>query len=247
MQIALPQKALPQLVKEMPMHSDEMAQLLRRAIREGVLQPGQPLVQEELAKRFNVSRIPVREALRTLTAEGLLVSRPGGGASVVDLTATEVAELWDLRLAIEPTLAFAIVENASPVDLRRWYQFINIMDSQEGDPEAWVRTNYQFHQEMYVAAKKPHTERILMSLYDFTVRYDILYLKEYKRYASLNDEHRDILKAITSRNPQLLSQLITAHFTPLRKTLSERLDRSKDLLDSLRSLYGSIDSNGSIR
>ncbi len=218
------------------MHSDEMAQLLRRAIREGVLQPGQPLIQEELAKKFKVSRIPVREALRTLTAEGLLVSRPGGGASVVDISATEVSELWDLRLAIEPTLAFAIVENASPVDLRRWYELTNIMDTQKGNPEAWVKTNYQFHQEMYAAANKPHTERILMSLYDFTVRYDVLYLKEYKRYASLNDEHRDILKAITARNPQLLSQLITAHFTPLRKTLAERLDRSKDPLDPLRSL-----------
>ncbi len=225
------------------MHSDEMVRILRQGIREGVLQPGQVLVQEELAKRFKVSRIPVREALRMLSAEGLLTSRPGGGASVVDLSAAEVAELWDLRLAIEPTLAFSIVENARPADLRHWEELINVMDTQEGQPDRWVKTNYDFHCDMYSIAKKPHTERILQSLFDFTVRYDNLYLREFKRYASLNEEHRDILGAIKRRDPQLLSQLIFSHFTPLRKTLIDRLAPKADALDAIKGLSGYIDSS----
>src|SRR5471032_930560 len=136
------------------MHSDEMAKILRQGIREGVLQPGQVLVQEQLAERFKVSRIPVREALRMLTAEGLLTSKPGGGATVVNLSAVEVAELWDIRLAIEPTLAFPIVENVRPSDLRRWEEFISMMDTQDGDPEKWVKMNYAFHCDMYSIVNK---------------------------------------------------------------------------------------------
>jgi DNA-binding GntR family transcriptional regulator len=215
------------------MQPEEMAKILRQAVREGVLAPGQPLVQEDLAKRFNVSRIPVREALRLLTGDGLIVNRPGGGSAVRTLHATEVAELYDLRLAIEPALAAAIVANARPVDVKRWAGWIQTMDDQTGLD--WTRTNYSFHVDMYSAADRPHTFRIISSIFDFTQPYSKLYIEASGRYVSSNNEHRAMLSAIERRNAQDLFGIMDAHLRISRTELIEFLE-SRDIGDALQAL-----------
>ena len=95
------------------MRPDEIASAVRRAVLERVISPGQVINQEELAKRFGVSRIPLREALRTLVGEGLIIIKPGLGAIVTELDPDAVDELYGLRLRLEPSLASDIVEPVS--------------------------------------------------------------------------------------------------------------------------------------
>ena len=87
------------------MKTDDVATLLRRAIREGVLAPGEDLVQEEIAGRLGVSRVPLREALRGLAAVGVVQMTHGRGFRVTKLEVQEVEELYNLRLRIEPFIA----------------------------------------------------------------------------------------------------------------------------------------------
>ena len=89
------------------MRPDEIASAVRRAVLERVIHPGQVLNQEELAKWFGVSRIPLREALRTLVGEGLIIIKPGLGAIVTELDLEAVDELYGLRLRLEPPLAWS--------------------------------------------------------------------------------------------------------------------------------------------
>src|ERR1041385_6831144 len=125
-----------------------MAEVLTRGIREGVLSPGQTLIQEELARRFGVSRIPVREALRTLAAEGL-ISFQDGTAVVTRLNREEMEELYELRLQLEPRMAEAVVEACSELDLKRLAKLATDMEAHAGDKERWSKLNYEFHRRMY--------------------------------------------------------------------------------------------------
>lgn len=218
------------------MQPEEMAQILRQGIREGLLRPGQPLVQEDLAKRFNVSRIPVREALRMLASDGLIISRPGGGTAVKALSVVEVEELYDLRISIEPTLASAIVESARPADLKRWSDWVRDLDNETG--QAWVKTNYKLHIDMYAVAERPHTYRIIASILDFTQQYSNLYMATSKRYSAANEEHRAMLLAIESRDVKRLAQLIREHLRTARTELVRLLQArpAEDVLTALRDM-----------
>src|SRR5579872_4601468 len=120
------------------MRPDEIVSLLRRAIRERVLEPGQSLNQDDLAKRFGVSRVPLREALRTLVGEGLVVMRPGIGAVVTELDPGELDELLCLRAQLEPPLTAAIVGRAGPPDFAALRQMVAQMAKlASSDRDAW--------------------------------------------------------------------------------------------------------------
>ncbi|MBO0849785.1 MAG: GntR family transcriptional regulator, partial [Pseudonocardia sp.] len=82
---------------------NDIADELRAAIADGVFPPGHRLVHEELADRFGVSRIPLREAIRTLVGEGLVQSPAGRGTFVTALDLAEIDEIYDLRKLVEPS------------------------------------------------------------------------------------------------------------------------------------------------
>src|SRR5678815_5398232 len=89
---------------------DLIAESLREEILRGVLAPGQALRQEELAERFGVSRLPVRDALLRLEAQGLVHVYPNRGAFVISLSADEVSEIYEMRILLEGD----IIERAVP-------------------------------------------------------------------------------------------------------------------------------------
>ena len=93
-----------------------IADVLREGIRQGMLAPGQPLIQASIAEAMGVSRIPVREALHALASEGLVTFGEDGGARVTALAPEEVDELWTLRALLESHMAGPIAANATPAD-----------------------------------------------------------------------------------------------------------------------------------
>ena len=96
---------------------ERIADQLRREIRRGEIPPGGLLVQDELARRFGVSRNPLREALAALSGEGLVELRAGRRAVVRELSPAELVELYDLRIRLEPVLAPWIIDAAAPRDV----------------------------------------------------------------------------------------------------------------------------------
>ena len=126
-----------------------LAAALRAEIAEGRLAPGAALRQDELAGRFGTSRIPVREALRTLQAEGLVTYAPNRGAVVAVVTPKEIQEMLEVRIALECHAVRMAVPLAAESDLDAIRCILQAYDVAP-DAGTWSMMNWQFHWALYL-------------------------------------------------------------------------------------------------
>lgn len=220
------------------MHPDEIANLLRRALRQRILPPGQALNQDDLAKRFGVSRIPLREALRTLAGEGLIIMRPGVGAVVTELTPAEVEELYDLRLLLEPPLADAIVRQVRPRDVQELEVMVNRMDALGAaqDREAWSTQNYAFQRHLHELSGKRHHVRLVTQVLNLVEPYSRIYAHVLNSVESAQDEHHEMVDALSARDGGRLRALLETSIRTTRDRLiveAQAADESPDPLEIL--------------
>jgi DNA-binding GntR family transcriptional regulator len=225
------------------MTPDEVAEVLRQAIRERVLVPGAPLVQDDLARRLGTSRMPVREALRILASEGVIQMTRGSGATVSELRADEVAELYELRLKLEPDLAEAIVGNCRAPDLERFKQLLAEMARAKNDPGRWARANFEFHAMQYDLARRPHTQRILAGLLTMVQPYSMRNVNELGGRSDADHEHVGMVRAIEERNPREFARLVRQHLSTARDRLLKSFAAAGDA-DPLKGLRDLADGGG---
>jgi DNA-binding GntR family transcriptional regulator len=198
----------------------KIADVLRQAIRAGVLAPGTALVQRDLAEILNVSRIPVRDALQTLSAEGL-VTLTEGRARVTELSSEDIDELYNLRRLIEPALAEPIVNNHTRVDLRRLEHLVDLMDEQEPADEKgpWAQTNFAFHDRLYAAARRPMFHRIALQLLGLVESYSRTAVFHLGGWSQSQQEHRLMIQAVTERDAAELHRLLDVHLARAQRDL----------------------------
>lgn len=205
-------------------YAEVIAELIRQGIREGLLDPGTPLIQDDLARRFGVSRVPVREALRIVAAEGLVTIRRGGGAAVISLRSEEVAELYDLRLLVEPGLSAFIVERVSRDDISRLKMLVAKMEevaSVIGDQEIalWGRANFSFHRTLYEIAGRPYTVDIVESLLTRVQPYSLISVFRLGNLEQASHDHMGMINACESNDPVELERLIKSHLMSAKQRL----------------------------
>lgn len=136
---------------------------LRDALLRGRYKPGSELIQTELAARYSVSRIPIRDALRELAEEGLVAIDDGGSARVISLTHQECSEVFELRILLEcDCLAIA----APRLDARALEEIDRVRRKADLDANTpgWADGDWQFHQSIYLHARRPRQMRIIFSL-----------------------------------------------------------------------------------
>jgi DNA-binding GntR family transcriptional regulator len=154
------------------MRPEEIAAALRRAVRERAIRPGQAMNQDVLAKQFGVSRIPLREALRTLVGEGLVTMKPGLGAVVTELRPSEVQELYGLRLQLEPPLAEDIVDHVRRRDVDDLAASVARMaELGEAETEEWSSATYRFNRRLYEISEKKHAVRLVVQVLNLVEPY----------------------------------------------------------------------------
>ena len=219
------------------MKSEQVATLLRRAIREGVLKPGEDLIQEEIAGRLGVSRVPLREALRSLAAVGVVQMNPGRGFRVTSLELSEIVELYMLRLRIEPFIAQDVVEHARAGQIKALAELDQAMRAADG-AEAWANLNYDFHLSMYEVAGANHTVRIVRQLLDMVEPYSRLYVHELHNLDRVQHEHDSMIEAIGRGDVETLREMIVAHLEGARDGLVEFMTAGKPEIDPLSRLVG---------
>ncbi|MFC7453505.1 GntR family transcriptional regulator [Insolitispirillum peregrinum] len=191
--------------------SDYIAQALKSAIIGGSIPPGEPLRQDEIAAQFDVSKIPVREALKRLEAEGLVTIERNRGAVVAGFSSDEITEYVEIRAALESFAAqqAALRITADSLDLA-WSH----MDNFRLQEEAGARTelNWLFHSTLYRDANRPILMAELRSLYDKLERYvrASLALDAGEPIRS-NIGHVGILEAFRRRDADAAAQLTRAH------------------------------------
>lgn len=194
---------------------------LREAIIAGKLAPGSALRQEELAKRFASSRMPIREALRTLNAEGLVQLIPNKGAIVSPIDANELRENFEMREVAETLAIRLAVPNLSNAQIDRAAQIqAAIVGSEVID---FGPANKAFHTTLYAPAERPRLIAHILGLHDIADRYLRFTLLHLDYIVRSSDEHDAILEACYRRDVEAAVRLTSAHITHAGRTLERFL------------------------
>jgi DNA-binding GntR family transcriptional regulator len=188
---------------------------LRARITDGSLAPGQRLIETALAQEFNVSRIPVREALRSLESEGLVTMVPRRGIVVTELTREDVEHVYDVRAVLEP-LAFRLAAQrgtaAEKAELKDLVEQ-SATSATEGDHEETVRLNFLFHQAVTRMAGNPF---LASSLEPLTGRLQWLIGHGYEHERDIA-EHSALLRAIEAGDGDEAARLTVEHISAGRQ------------------------------
>lgn len=209
---------------------------LREAILNGVFQSGQALRQEELAKRFGVSRAPLREALPRLEAEGIVVQHPRRGYSVALLDVDEITEIFDIRILIEGRTAYFATSNCSQDDLERLGAILTEMEALDLSHGSmvvkWFELNSRFHDLLNLISRKHHYCRLAEQLRTSVESYIRIEVSVTGNVDQAQREHRQILSALQERDADRVSALLQDHCKHTAARLIAGLKRREALRDA---------------
>ena len=195
---------------------------LRNAIINGDLAVGEALRQDEIAKLFNVSRIPVREALSRLEEQGLVRTQRYKGAVVSGLSAEEATVIFDFRLLVEPEIIRRAVPRISREELGQARDFCRAF-SESGDPMSWGDLNREFHSKLYNASDlKFHLEVMdnAMNRIDRYLRAQLVLSNGMER---ANHEHFGILEDCEAGDAERAAELTAAHIRGVKDSFLKHL------------------------
>ena len=199
-----------------------IAAALRSAILTGELRSGQPLPQDEIAARFGASKIPAREALVQLKAEGLVTLLPNRGAYVSALSPDEVDEIYAMRGVLETLAVRRAVPRMTRSDFVRAAGLIEIMDG-ERDPIAWSSLNWEFHAVLYRAAGMARLLDHVRMLHANVQRYLVNYLTNVDYHDQAQLQHRLILDLCKSGDANGAAATLAHHLDQAAVKMVARL------------------------
>lgn len=184
----------------------QVADVLRQRIHAGEAVEGDKLMQEELAAEFGISKVPVREALHLLEAEGLISQQFHRGAVVAGLSPSQLMELFELRVRIETWLLGLAAGNARPDDFAAASD-LNRQCRDSDDPiEAWD-LNWRFHEALYRPAGKDYALQHVRKIHSQTARYVRLHYSLVTDRTEIAEQHEGILRLLRDRDPGLEAAL----------------------------------------
>ncbi|MEQ8446573.1 MAG: GntR family transcriptional regulator [Pelagibacterium sp.] len=197
---------------------DVIYDALRDAIIRGEIEEGEPLRQDTIAQMFNVSRIPVREAMQRLEAQGLVLSERYKGVVVASLSHDQITEIFQFRALVEPTVIELAVPLMSEESLKAAQHYCDAFAA-ETDPLRWGDLNRDFHTALYKDSDKKFFLTMIDKTNDLVERYVrlVLYLTQGMRSAI--EEHQAILDACKARKPELAAELTRQHIDQAGKAL----------------------------
>ena len=205
--------------------SSAIAEQLRQAILAGTRAAGSPLRQDALAAEFGVSRIPVREALFQLEAEGLVRIEPHKGTLVAGFALDEIDDVFDLRVMLEPRLLRLSAPRLLPSD----YQEVAGFDAAfaeaiaQRDVARWGELNAQLHLGLYRRAALPRTLAIVGALLQSSDRYTRVQLNREAALARAQREHRKLINLCREGHTDEACLHLVAHIESVRRDLHRLL------------------------
>ncbi len=196
---------------------------LREAIISGRLRPGQRLMEIQLAEELGVSRTPVREAIRKLELEGLVLMIPRKGAYVAEISMKDIADVFEIRRALEGLAARLAAERSTEEEVDRLERLLfQIAEKAAGnDLDACVELDTQFHAQLMAASHNPRLSQLLGNLYEQIQRFRSTSLSHPGRIKLALEEHKKIVDAISQRNAKLAQALAYEHIENAENSLME--------------------------
>lgn len=193
-----------------------VVEAIREKILTGAIKAGDPLRQTALADELNVSRIPVREALLQLEAEGLVEFEAHKGATATKLSAEQVTELFELRALLECELLRIAIPNLTELELvesERFSQGMTAAFNNSNIKESWSELNTRFHLSLYQAANRPLTYEVVQNLIVKSDRYIRMHLLLAGGINKADAEHSAILNYCRNKQTEKACKLLYEHIT----------------------------------
>jgi len=203
----------------------KIADKIRELIILGKLKPGERLKENRMAVSSNISRQPIREALRILELEHLITIIPRKGAYVAEISLKEVKEIYAIRAMIDGYAARLAVSSITEQDLSELESVLDLMDRaiREGNFEKLIKYNLSFHQKIINLSKNDTLVKFYKSVLLPVRRYQRMGLSLHSSWIISLREHRNILKALTARKVEQVEKICREHALSAEKRLTDRL------------------------
>lgn len=211
-------------ISEMASASSIVFDMLRKAIIEGDLTEGEPLRQEEIARIFNTSRIPVREAISRLQEQGLVKTQRYKGAVVASLSATDAAEIFDFRALIEPEIVRDAASRMTDDSILAAEKAC-IAFSTCTTPMDWGNLNRAFHAALYSPSALKYFIEVSHKAMDRVERYVRAQLVMSNGIGRANEEHFAILEACKAGKADAAAALTKSHILGAKDSLLRHFPR----------------------
>jgi len=207
-----------------------VADKLRDLIIRGEIPEGAQLRQDAIASQYHVSRIPVREALRQLDAEGLIAIVPNRGAVVPALSPNDIEELFSIRALLEPEVLKRSIPRLTEDDFSEAEAVLRKYVSElrrDDHVSSWGRLNWQFHSILYGRADQPRFMAIIRNVNNSGERYTRLQLYLTHGIKRANEEHHQILEFCRQRDVTAACKLLRLHIQNAGESLKEALEQKR--------------------
>ena len=205
---------------------DVVFNTLRQAILKGELKPGERLMEIALAEKLGVSRTPIREAMRKLELEGLVVMIPRRGAQVANITEKDLNDVLEVRIALENVAIEKACTRMSEEDMGRLWlaakEFERTMA--EGNLVRLAEADVAFHEIIYRASDNKRLNQVLNNLREQIYRYRVEYLKEEETRNVLVKEHEELTKAIRQRDVKKAQEISFCHIENQRRAIIQSIE-----------------------
>jgi DNA-binding GntR family transcriptional regulator len=193
--------------------SEVVYENLRKVIISGAVPVGERIVEKEYAERLNVSRTPVRVALRLLEMEELVEYVPKVGVIVKRISIEDVGEIYKIRHSLEVLAATSAMEN---ITLDEIEDIKNLLDrteqkNDEGDVEEVIRLFGVFNSKIYEASRMKRLTGMISKMNEYLQRFRNISIAENERREKALKEHREILKAIIEKDKTNIDEIINRH------------------------------------
>ncbi len=218
---------------------DIVFQKLRNSILSGDLEPGERLMETQLGEKLGVSRTPIREAIRKLELEGLVVMIPRKGAQVAPFTKKDIADVLEVRAALEALAASLACTRTDERDLLKLQLVITEYEYavKENDIAAMIQKDVEFHDIIFNSTKNERLIQMSQNMQEQVQRYRVAYLRGAEEGARVLQEHREILKAIKDNKEEEAARLAEAHINTQRDYILKHTSQDGEIVVNDNTLH----------
>lgn len=204
---------------------DVVFNTLRRAILTGQLKPGERLMEVHLANRLGVSRTPIREAIRKLELEGLVIMIPRRGAEVARITEKSLKDVLEVRRALDALSVELACDRITQEDIERLKEACREFEqaAEKADTSVIARADVALHDIIVEATGNQRLQQMVNNLSEQMYRYRFVYIQEESRHDNLVAEHREIYESIVSRDKARAAEAARLHIDNQERSIIRQI------------------------
>jgi len=208
---------------------EAVCEALRDAIRKGILEPGERLMEVQVAEELGISRTPVREAIRKLEQEGYVIMMPRRGTYVSDVSESDIKEIFEIRSALEALATGLAARRIEQEELETLQSMLFEIEGyiKQNDIEKIVEADIKFHGLLYQVSRNERLVNIISNLKEQLARFRTLSMSYPGRLYETLEEHSEMVEAIANGDVSAARDAAEHHMERAEKTLLKALRRQK--------------------